>query len=208
MKRCVIVGGADILDYEKIKSLLSDEDYYIFCDSGLRHAEKLGVAPNLAVGDFDSHSKPTNVAEVMVLPREKDDTDTFFAAKEGVRRGFESFLLLGSSGRRLDHTLCNVSILLMLEEQGKKAVLSDDYSEMEILSREPKSVSAEYPYFSLLNITGDAHGVTIENAKFPLQDAEIPCEYQYAVSNEPLSGKDAKITLREGRLLLIKVRKP
>lgn len=208
MKRCVIIGGADIHSYERIKKELSENDFYIFCDSGLKHMAPLGVIPDLIVGDFDSHEKPDLSVETMILPREKDDSDTVFAAKEGLKRGFDDFLLLGAAGRRLDHTLCNVSILLMLEEKGKKARLLDDFSVMEIISREPKFVGAEYPYFSLMNITGDADGITVENAKFPLENGHIPCEYQFGLSNEPLAGKEAKITLREGRLLLVKVEKP
>ncbi|MBR4287969.1 MAG: thiamine diphosphokinase [Clostridia bacterium] len=208
MKRCVIIGGADIHSYERIKKELSENDFYIFCDSGLKHMAPLGIVPHLIVGDFDSHEKPDLSVETMILPREKDDSDTVFAAKEGLKRGFDDFLLLGAAGRRLDHTLCNVSILLMLEEKGKKARLLDDFSVMEIVSREPKFVSAEYPYFSLMNITGDADGITVENAKFPLENGRIPCEYQFGLSNEPLAGKEAKITLREGRLLLVKVENP
>lgn len=208
MKRCVIIGGAEIQSYERVKKTLSHRDYYIFCDSGLKHREALGIAPDLVVGDFDSYSKPDFPVETIVLPREKDDSDTVFAAKEGLKRGFEEFLLLGAGGRRLDHTLCNVSILLMLDKRGKKASLVDDFSVMEVVSRESKFVGSEYPYFSLLNITGDAEGVTVENAKFPLKNGHIPCEYQFGISNEPLPEKEAKITLREGRLLLIKVEKP
>ncbi len=208
MKRCVIIGGADIGSYEKIRKELSQNDFYIFCDSGLKHMAPLGISPHLVVGDFDSHAKPDFPVETIVLPREKDDSDTVFAAKEGIRRGFEEFLLLGAAGRRLDHTLCNISVLLMLEKEGKNARLADDYSVMEIVSQEPKYVESKYPYFSLLNITGDARGITVENAKFPLENGSIPCEYQFGISNEVLAGKNARITLREGRLLLVKVENP
>ena len=37
-------------------------------------------------------------------------------------------------------------------------------------------------------------------------NAEITCEYQYGVSNEVTPGKNAKITVKEGKLLLIKDR--
>jgi thiamine pyrophosphokinase len=65
-------------------------------------------------------------------------------------------------------------------------------------------VEERYPYFSLLNMTGTARGVTIRGAKFPLEDGEITSEYQYATSNEVLPGEIAEITIKEGRLLLIK----
>ena len=205
MKRCVIVGGADIGNYEYVRSLLSGEDFFVFCDSGLKHMDRLGVRPSLIVGDFDSHENPHLEAETIVLPREKDDTDTVYGVKEALKRGFDTFLLIGVVGGRLDHTLGNVSILLYLDAIGKKGVIVDDYSEMEIVSSSPVSVSDRYAYFSLLNVSGRAKGVTIQNAKYPLDNAEITCEYQYGISNEVLPGRTALVSVRDGRLLLIRV---
>lgn len=206
MKRCVIVGGADINNYGFIREKLCADDYVVFCDSGLKHLEQLQAKPSLIVGDFDSHENPHLDVETIVLPCEKDDTDTVFAVKEAIKRGFEDFLLIGVVGARLDHTLGNVSILLYLDSLGKKATIVDDYSEMEIVSNEPVYVCDQYAFFSLLNISGIAKGITIENAKYPLNNAEITCEYQYGVSNEVIPGKNAKITVKEGKLLLIKDR--
>ena len=183
-KRCVIVGGADI---------------------GLKHLEALDVKPALIVGDFDSHCNPHLDVETIVLPCEKDDTDTVFAVKTMVQRGYDDFLLIGVIGARLDHTLGNVSILLYLDSLGKKAEIVDDYSEMQIVSKDEVSIEDKYPFFSLLNITGCARGITIRDAKYPLDGAEITCEYQYGVSNEILPGKTAKISVRDGKLLLIKI---
>lgn len=205
MKRCVIVGGADIYNYEYIKHCLQNDDFFVFCDSGLKHLEPLQVKPNLIVGDFDSHDNPHLDVETIVLPCEKDDTDTVFAVKEALKRGYEEFLLIGVIGARLDHTLGNVSILLYLDALGKNGKIIDDYSEMEIVSKEPAYIEDSYAFFSLLNITGTAKDITIENAKYPLNNAEITCEFQYGISNEVLSGKIAKITIGEGRLLLTKI---
>ena len=206
MKRCVIVGGAGINNYDYIRSRLYVDDYIVFCDSGLKHLEALQVKPSLIVGDFDSHDNPHLDVETIVLPCEKDDTDTVFAVKEAVKRGFDDFLLIGVVGARLDHTLGNVSILLYLDSIGKKGIIIDDYSEMEIVSGEPVSICDRYAFFSLLNITGCAKGITITGAKYPLADAEITCEYQYGVSNEVLPGKTATVSVKQGKLLLIKIR--
>ena len=115
MKRCVIVGGADINNYGFIRDKLCADDYIVFCDSGLKHLEQLQVKPNLIVG--------------------------------------------------------NVSILLYLDSLGKKGCIIDDYSEMEIVSDKPVCISDQYAFFSLLNITGCAKGITITGAKSPLQMA-------------------------------------
>ncbi|MBR0091118.1 MAG: thiamine diphosphokinase [Lachnospiraceae bacterium] len=205
MKRCVIIGGAPVGDYDRIRERLRADDFFVFCDSGLRHLEHLRVAPSLIVGDFDSHENPQLDAETIVLPSVKDDTDTVYAVKEAVQRGYDDFLLIGVIGARLDHTLGNVSLLLYLDSLGKTGCILDDYSEMELVSGKPVFVSDRYPFFSLLNITGEAKGITVTGAKYPLTDAEISCEYQYGISNEVLPGETATVSVRQGKLLLIKI---
>ncbi|MBQ6234151.1 MAG: thiamine diphosphokinase [Clostridia bacterium] len=205
--RCVIVGGADIRDYDSIRDQLRPDDYVVYCDSGLRHMERLHASPSLIVGDFDSYEKPETDVETIVLPREKDDTDTMFAVREALRRGCDRFLLIGVIGARLDHTLGNVSILLFLDSIGIPAAIIDDYSEMEIVSRQEAAIGGDYAYFSLLNISGTAFGINISGAKYPLENAEITCEYQYGISNEVLPGHTARVSVKTGRLLLIKVRR-
>ena len=205
--RCVIVGGADINNYGFIREQLCEDDFVVFCDSGLKHLEQLQTKPSLIVGDFDSHENPHLDVETIVLPCEKDDTDTVFAVKEAIKRGFDNFLLIGVVGARLDHTLGNVSILLHLDSLGKKGHIIDDYSEMEIVSETPVPITDDYAFFSLLNISGYAKGITITGAKYPLAGAEISCEYQYGVSNEVLPGGAATASVTNGKLLLIKVRR-
>lgn len=205
MPRCVIIGGANIARYDRSKAAIKPDDFIIYCDSGLKHAEALGAEPSLIVGDFDSHDNPHSSVETIVLPCEKDDTDTVFAVKEAIKRGFDDFLLLGVVGERLDHTLANVSILLMLDDMGLSGRIIDDYSEMEIVSRSSKRVDGSFKFFSILNISGTARGITETGCKYPLKNAEITCDYQYGVSNEVLPDSEAVISLTEGRLLLIKV---
>lgn len=205
MNRCVILCGAPIGAYEKLRTLLRADDFVIACDSGLSHCEALHLTPNLILGDFDSHEKPETAIETITLPREKDDTDSMYAVREGIRRGFTEFLLLGALGARMDHSLVNLYALLYLLRRGCHGVIADDYSEMELFSGEI-TVPDSYPYFSLLNITGDAEGLTIEGAKYCLHDAALSCEYPYATSNEVIPGQTARISLRSGCLLLIKDR--
>ena len=191
----MIVGGADINNYEYLKNIIMEDDYVIYCDSGLKHMDKLGLKPSLIVGDFDSHVNPHLDVETIVLPTEKDDTDTFFAAKEGVKRGFGEFVLVGVIGERLDHSLANVSSQIV-----------DDYSVMKIVGSETEYIPDEYSFFSLLNITGKANGITIRNAKYELENGSINTDYQYGVSNEITPGKVAEVSVSDGELLLVMVR--
>ncbi len=204
--RCVIIGGATIGNYSFVKGYLKPDDFLIYCDGGLNHVAQLGRAPNLIVGDFDSHAKPDLDVETIVLPCEKDDTDTVFAVKEALNRGFSDFLLIGVVGQRLDHTLGNIAILQMLDACGKSAVLVDDYSEMQIVSSTAQ-VTDDYAYFSLLNISGVAEEIDIENAKYPVQNATITCAYPIGISNKVLPQQTATIRVGKGKLLLIKIAK-
>ena len=205
MRRCVIVGGADISNYDRIVAHIKSDDFVIFCDSGLKHMEKLAVKPSLIVGDFDSHVNPHLDVETIVLPCEKDDTDTVFAVKEAVKRGFADFLLIGVVGARLDHTLGNIYVLEYLSSLGLTGRIVDDYSEMEYVTSASGFVEDSFAYFSTINISGVTRNISIDNAKYPLHNAEIHSGCQYGISNEVLPGKTAKITIGEGSVLLIKV---
>ena len=206
--RCVIIGGAEIRNYDLIRSYLRHDDYMIFCDCGLRHADSLRVSPSLVVGDFDSYKRPEDSHNVIILPCVKDDTDTIFAVKESIRRGFSDVLMIGVTGGREDMTLGNIYALLMLKRNGITAMIADDYSEMSIITAgETVRVKSGWRCFSLINIAGHASGITITGAKYPLDDGTITPEYQYGISNETLPGHEAEITLREGNLLLVCVRR-
>lgn len=203
--RCVIIGAAPVNNYKKIRSFLQPDDFVIVCDGGLNHIKKLRVKPNLIVGDFDSHKNPNLPIETIALPREKDDTDSVFALKTAISRGFKDFLFIGMIGARLDHGLGNLYMLIKCYEEGLKALMLDDYSEMQIVGKQEAYITDAYPYFSLLNITGLARGITIRDAKYPLENAQIKQDYQYGISNEVLPNKKAAVSVSEGQLLLIKV---
>lgn len=224
MNRCVIVGGSTIGNYEFVREHIRVTDYVIYCDCGLSHMEKLGAAPSLIVGDFDSHENPRMDVETIVLPTEKDDTDTVYAVKEGIKRGYTEFVLVGVLGKRFDHTLGNLAILLMLDEKGCDGMIVDDYSEIRVISgdiegdisgevsegafsRKSGTGYIEIPsgckYFSVLAAGGDAHGVTIRDAKYNIEEADLFTSFPLGVSNEVPKGNIAKVSVREGKLFVI-----
>ncbi len=204
MRRTVIVGSAKINNYEKIKEYLKEDDFFVYCDGGLKHMEKLGVKPNLIVGDFDSHENPHMDSETIVLPCEKDDTDTCHALKVCIERGFKDFLFIGCIGERMDHTLGNVSLLIMLKEKSLSGIMLDDYSEISIVKDE-ESIDDSFSYFSLITLSDISEGITIKNAKYPLENASLKSGFQLGISNEVIKGKTAKVSCISGNLLLIKV---
>ena len=202
-RRAVVIAGGEIISYERVRSFLKPEDYYIFCDSGLFHKEGLNVEPDLIIGDFDSHEKVDTGSEIITLPEMKDDTDSLSGVKLALKRGFKDFLLLGMTGRRMDHTLCNLYLLSYIKSHHGRALIVDDWSEMEVVEKEEVFISDSYAYFSLIAWKGKCEGVNIENALYPLSSAVIEPEYQYGISNEPLKG-GSRVWMEKGSLLLIK----
>ena len=78
MKALIISGG----DYSPIPDLSCD--YVIACDRGYLHAEKMGIRPDLILGDFDSAPVPDGKIQVEQYPVRKDDTDTMLAVKKAL----------------------------------------------------------------------------------------------------------------------------
>ena len=207
-RRCVIVAAGEIHNYERARDFLHEDDFFIFCDGGLSHAGGLGINPDVVVGDFDSCDANDlewwkKQSEIIQLPREKDDTDTLFAVKLAVERGYNDFVLLGAMGGRFDHALGNISILLYLNGLGKKALLIDDYSVMQIVGNKPLYIEDACSYFSVLTVAGDVSGVNIKNAKYPLENARLTCDFQLGISNEVLPGKVAEVSVASGRVLVV-----
>ena len=123
--------------------------------------------------------------------------------EEMLRRGCRDFLLVGAAGGRLDHTLANLSLLLMLDDAGVRAVLADDSSLTRVVSREEVRIEDEWSFFSLLAAGGDASGVTVTGARYTLEDAALTSAFPLGVSNEVLPGQTAAVRVGRGRLFLI-----
>lgn len=206
MRRIVIVGGADIKNPLWIKKQLKADDFVVYCDSGLKHRETLEREPDLIVGDFDSHVDPGLPVETIALPEEKDDTDTFYAAKVALERGFADFVLLGVLGGRMDHSLGNLALLHHLIQQGANAVIYDDYSRVRMITQEV-DLADDSDYFSLSSWGGPVTGLTIQGAKYPLENATLLPSEALGVSNEVLPGQVAKITVETGTLIVVEVYK-
>lgn len=117
--------------------------------------------------------------ELIVLPCEKDDTDTVFAVKEALRRGFADFLLVGviDSGWIIRSPMCPFSTCWT--KQAKRAGFWTITPRCSSYPEALFGIDDTCAYFSLLNLSGQAEGVTIKHAKYPLQDAAIHCDYQY-----------------------------
>lgn len=206
MPRCVIIGAGPVRPQQR--ALVAPGDYVIACDGGYRNARALGVVPDLIVGDFDSAPRPER-GELVVLPAEKDDTDTHYAARLAVQKGFDRALLLGVlGGARMDHTLAAVAAGLWLAKQGVDTTLAGENTEMRYALPDRPVRLAHDPaaYFSLFPLEGAASGVFITGAKYPLENARLVPDATLGASNETLAG-GALVRVEQGSLLVVKAPK-
>lgn len=206
MGKCIIVCAGDFreqtIPYEQ-------GDLLIAADAGYVHLRRLGISPDLLLGDFDSLGEGflepmESDIEILRLPVEKDDTDCMAAVRVGLGRGFLSFLLLGAlGGERPDHMLANLQTLLFLKRSGASGVIRDGAKEFQIIENEtlcfPSGWSGD---FSLFAVDRVIRGVTIRGMKYELEDAAVTNSFPIGVSNSFCPDKEAKVTVREGAALI------
>lgn len=201
-KRCVIVGGADIGDYARVKQYLREDDAVVFCDSGLKHMEALGVKPALIVGDFDSHCNPHLDVETIVLPCEKDDTDTVFAIKTGLEKGYRHFYIYGGlGGKRSDHTIANLQSLLYLANRKARGWLFGENCVWTAIKNSSITLKGE-GNVAVFCFDGVARGVTLKGLKYELQNAEVTSDFPIGVSNS-MAAEEATVEVTDGALLVM-----
>lgn len=134
----MIIGASPILD-GRVFQEFDPKNYFVICaDGGYETALKLGLVPDLVVGDFDSAQKrPPASLRTLVLPVEKDVTDTMFAALKGLAKGLRDFVLLGClGGPRFDHSLASIETLLYLRDHGAWGFLADERTKVFLLREE------------------------------------------------------------------------
>ena len=196
---CYIVGAGDF--YGSINP--TKGDMIIAADGGMDTLRGLGLTPDLLVGDLDSIEQEETDVSLIRHPIEKDETDTFLSYLEGVKRGYTSFAVYGGVGGRLDHTFANISLLLYAKRRGHSMTLVDDKMSVSVIKNESVTITGDMGRgFSLLAFAGEARGVSIEGAKYCVDDATLTPEFPLGVSNS-LTDKDCRITVTDGELIFM-----
>ena len=199
MAKCVIfcAGG-----FDGLLSPIQSDDLVIAADGGLTHAQQLGIAPQVILGDFDSLGYvPENSR---VFPVEKDDTDAMLAVRHGLLKGCDRFCLYGTlDGPRLDHTIANFQTLQFLADRKATGYLiGKDYIATVVKDGSIRFPATAEGIISLFCLGPEAKGITLEGLKYTLDDASIHPGHPLGVSNHFI-GEAAAITVKNGSLLVL-----
>ncbi len=203
MTKCVIFCAAE---FDSLAQPLEQEDLIIAADGGLRHLQRLGIRPDVILGDFDSLGYIPEGANV--FPVEKDDTDAMLAIRHGLKLGCRQFLLYGGmGGSRPDHTIANLQSLQYLAEHGARGYLVGK-SHLITVAKEETVVfpSSAEGVLSVFCMGSDAEGVTLTGLKYPLTGGTLTSSFPLGASNH-FTGQSAAVTVKSGCLLLLWDRK-
>ncbi len=198
---CIIISGG------KLSAGIPKGDMIICADCGYDHALKLGVVPDIIVGDFDSCSNilPEDIPIVRSKP-EKDDTDTIMAVRIALDKGADKIVICGALGGRFDHTFANIQTLMLIHSHGCKGSILDSGNIITAAGTgEHRYSQRKGWYFSIFALTAQVKIRELSGVKYPLRDYILRQEYPIGVSNEILS--EARLIIESGTALVVHSRK-
>ena len=188
--KAVCVCNGSISDYDLIKKYIQESDYIISVDGGAGHLRKMGINPDVLIGDFDSAnsqdldyyvSKGINVSK---FPVEKDMTDSELAIEKVLELGATEVVFLGALGTRIDHSFANIMLLKKMLDIGLRGSIADEHNELYMFDSNFSISKKEGRKLSLIPITEKVTGVSTRGLKYPLVNATMVLGTSWGISNE------------------------
>ncbi len=210
-KKIIIISGGCFGDPIFFKKKIAEigPSLIIVCDGGVRHLQKIGIKPDVIIGDMDSiepaQLKSYSAQDVQIIKysANKDFTDTELALDYALNLKPTAIYIWGALGGRLDHTLANVFLLRKGQKAGIKTYLIDEYCEAFIVNREAAFVDAKGITVSLFAFSPQVEGLSLSGFVYPLKDAILTMGESPGISNI-INKAHAKISVRAGNLLVIR----
>ena len=200
MNSCWIYCGAPTINFN-IKP--PADTFIIAADNGYSILKKLGIKPNILLGDFDSFTdKIPDDCEIITAPAEKDDTDTMLAVKTALSKEYYDITIAASIGGRLDHTFANIQTLAYISNNGGKGKLLGENDIVYLCEKgeyffaKPKDM-----YFSVFSYT-DTSEISLSGTKYPLTNYCLTNKFPLGVSNE-ITAEEGHLTVNSGQIIVI-----
>lgn len=204
MRRCFVFSAGG---FDGLRERPRSGDFLIAADAGYLLCRKLGLSPDLLIGDFDSMSAPSALPDaphVERVPVMKDDTDTMLALKAGLSRGCREFHIYGGAGgARPDHAIANMQGLYYLRRREARGFLYDRDFVWTVIENESLEIPRTVPdgLLSVFAFGGAASGATVRGALYGLEGGEISPDFPLGVSNHIAADK-ALVSVEKGALLV------
>lgn len=199
----IIMANGEYGELSLYKEILSSADRIICADGGANYAYLLGVRPDCIIGDMDSISKETQKfysdqgVSFHQYPCRKDFTDTQLAMSMAEEMGAQEIVLLGTQGKRFDHSLSNLYCGLKHVKRGVKIIHYGPECTVYLVCNQMSLQGRPGDLVSVLPLGGGAAGVCLKNFQYPLENVVLECDNPYAISNVLLEDS-AQIQVEKG----------
>lgn len=209
MKVTVVTNG-HIENMNILKSAIENSNYIICADGAAKYLMKLNIYPNILVGDLDSINKDAfrwienGGVKVQRFPVKKDMTDTELAVEFALEQSPSTITIVGAIGSRMDHSLGNIMLLYKIHKMGIKANIINEINHITITDSTLNVEGKIGQTISVIPISGDVKGVTLEGLEYPLTNHDIDMGSSLGISNRFIKDR-ATISVKEGTVLVIKV---
>jgi thiamine pyrophosphokinase len=186
----------------------------VAADGGAQQAARLGLRPDVVVGDADSiepvvlEALQAAGARIRLLPTAKDASDTELAVTEARAAGAHAVTIIGAlGGLRFDHALANVLLATGHRYPELELTLLDGTTRIRCL----RATAGNHGELILSGRAGDmvslfpvgtALGVTTDGLQYPLSGESLPAGTSRGLSNVRLAAT-ARVRLDEGALLIV-----
>lgn len=186
-------------------------DFLVAVDGGLRHLKRLGLKPDLLIGDLDSVDA-SELADILVagievrrFPPAKDQTDLELALDYAFSIGYTQIVVAYPFGDRVDHTLGNLSLLTRPDLAGKTLTLDDGQVEARLLNQSASLPTQPGDLVSLIPWGTPVEGISTKGLQYPLNNETLFPWQTRGISNVALA--DAiELDFKSGRLLVIRTK--
>lgn len=209
MKIAVLANGT--WDLEWGYQVLKEVDYLVCADGGANYAALSGRMPDFLIGDLDSI-----LPEVLkqcenagcVIQRfscQKDETDLELALiraeEQAYLVGERDIWLYGATGKRIDHFLGNIALMLGYAQKGYRIRLVDPEHECYILLGQECIKGSQGQEVSLIALSEKAV-VTTNGLHYPLTQGILCQDSPRGLSNVFL-GEEVVIDVHSGWVLVV-----
>jgi thiamine pyrophosphokinase len=174
---------------------------FIAADGAGNAAAGLGVRPDMVIGDLDSYDRASWPGLEPIHRPDQDTNDLEKALELALSLDATSAVVLGATGRRLDHTLKNLSVLKQFDSS-LRLHFEDAYAEIRLVTRALEIEGHPGQVVSLFPLSGRVEGITTEGLMYPLNGEALENGVRDGSSNQ-LTGTRARITVARGDLLVM-----
>ena len=116
----VIVAGGEFPTAPQPLEILQSAPFVVCCDGAADNYIATGCVPDAIVGDGDSISAVNRekFAHLLHIMSEQETNDQTKAVRFLVEKGMRNIAIVGATGRREDHTIGNISLLIEYARMG------------------------------------------------------------------------------------------